>query len=176
MITLLKDEEIILIQRRHWLPFLFEILPLAILTCLPFIFALFIFGGYLPSNLNNVFLNYKNYYFFFSFVFIFILWIISIVLWTNYYLDIIIITNKRIIDIEQFSFFSRDESEVRFEDIEDVKIEINGFWESLLKFGNIYIQTAAESGEFKIKNIENPEKIKDIISLQKEKVAEKKIS
>jgi len=168
MITLLKDEEIILIQRRHWLPFTIESVPFIIISILPFV--LFAFSQILPLNIKIIFDSYSNYYFFFSFVLIFIIWLIFIIFWTNYYLDMVIITNKRIIDIEQISLFSRDEAEIRFEKIQDVKIEINGVLPSLFKFGDIYIQSAAEMEEFILKDIPDPYKIKDIIAVQKEKI------
>jgi|YNPMSStandDraft_1061717.scaffolds.fasta_scaffold10606_5 uncharacterized membrane protein YdbT with pleckstrin-like domain len=168
MITLLKDEEIILIQRRHWLPFVLESIPFIIISILPFM--LFAFSQTLPLNIKIIFDNYSNYYFFFSFVLIFVLWLIFIIFWTNYYLDMIIITNKRIIDMEQIGLFSRDEAEIRFEKIQDIKIEINGVLPSLFKFGDIHIQSAAEMKEFILKDIPDPYKIKDVIAIQKEKI------
>lgn len=172
MINLFKDEEIILIQRRHWLPFLNTIIGLLFLGILPFI--VFNFNVLLPENIQTAFLNYSKYYFFFSFSFIFILWLIFVIAWTNYYLDFVIITNKRIIDIEQFSLFHRDEAELRFEDVEDIKVEIIGFIQSVLKFGNINIQSAGENREIILKNIPNPYEIKNIIAKQIEKNRELK--
>jgi len=172
MITLFKDEKIILIQRKYWLPFVLEAIPLVLIAILPFILFIFIEALPLPQDIKNIFLNYSNYYFFFSFNFVFIVWMFLGILWTNYYLDILIITNKRIIDIEQIGLFSRDEAEIRFEKIEDIRIEIVGFLPSLLKFGNIHIQSAAEKREFVLKDFQNPYKIKDIIATQKEKVFE----
>jgi uncharacterized membrane protein YdbT with pleckstrin-like domain len=165
MINLLKDEEIILIQRRHWLPFFSELISLIFLAILPFI--IFAFVENLPQNLKDSIINYSNYYFFFTFAFLFILWIFAIIFWTNYYLDILIITNKRIIDIEQINIFSRDQAEMDFSAIQDIKIETNGIFESIFRFGNIYIQSAGQGREFIIKSISHPEKIKDVIYAQK---------
>ncbi|MGC8775915.1 MAG: PH domain-containing protein [Minisyncoccia bacterium] len=172
MITLFKDEEIILIQRRHWLPFFSKSISLLFLAILPFI--IFALSQALPQNIQIIFLNYSNYYFFFTFSLIFILWLIFVVLWTNYYLDFILITNKRIIDVEQFNLFKRDESELRFEDVEDIKVEISGIIPSLFKFGNINIQSAGETREIILKNIPDPYKIKDLVAHQIEKNKELK--
>jgi len=175
MITLFKDEEIILIQRKYWLSFVLESIPLILIAILPFILFIFIKVLSLPQDIKSIFLNYSSYYFFFTFNLIFILWLFLGTLWTNYYLDILIITNKRIIDIEQIGLFARDEAEINFEKIQDVRIEIVGFLPSLLKFGNIYIQSAAENREFILKDFHNPYKIKDIINAQiaaqKEKIS-----
>lgn len=171
MITLFKDEKIILIQRRHWFPFAIEILSLIILAIFPFFILVIL--EILPPQINQIITTYRNYYFFFSTSLIFILWIGGLIFWTNYYLDILILTNKRIIDIEQIGFFARDEAEIRYENIEDIKIEVIGIIASLFKFGNIHIQSAGESREIIIKNIPHPEKIKEIISSQKEEVYRK---
>lgn len=171
MITLFKDEKIILIQRRHWLPFIIEIIFLIIIAILPFF--IFIFLEILPPQINQIIITYLNYYFFFSFALVLILWIASMIIWTNYYLDILILTNKRIIDIEQIGLFARDEAEIRYENVEDIKIEVIGIIASVFKFGNIHIQSAGESREIIIKNIPHPEKIKEIISFQKEEVHRK---
>ncbi len=165
MITLFKDENIVLIQRRHWFPFVGQIIPFIILAILPFI--IFAFVEKLPTPLKNSIIAYSNYYFFFVFVFLFIIWLFIIIFWTDYYLDVLIITNKRIIDIEQLNLFNRDEAEMNFDAIEDIKVEIIGFLESFFKFGNIYIQSAGEGREFIIKDIPNPDKIKNIIAEQK---------
>ncbi|MCX7589357.1 MAG: PH domain-containing protein [Patescibacteria group bacterium] len=174
MITLLKDEEIILIKRRHSFIFISETMGLILISIIPFLLIGFI--NLIPENIikiNNILQNYFNYYLFFSFCFIFICWLIFIISWTNYYLDTIIITNKRIIDIEQINLFHRDEAEIRYENIEDIKVETIGFLASILKFGNIHIQSAAEAREIIIKNISNPYEVKDIISKQKEIASQK---
>lgn len=171
MINLLKDEEIILIERRHLFVFLFETIGLFFIALLPFLLISFI--NILPENLINITKIYLNYYIFFSFCFVFLCWLLFIISWTNYYLDILIITNKRVIDIEQISLFHRDEAEIRYENIEDIKIETIGFIQSIFKFGNLHIQTAGESREIVLHNIKNPYKIKDIIAKQKEEAASK---
>jgi len=175
MITLFKNEEIILIQRKYWLPFVLEAIPLVLIAILPFILFIFIETIPIPQNIKNIFLDYSGYYFFFTFNLIFIIWLFLGTLWTNYYLDILIVTNRRIIDIEQTGLFARDEAEIRFEKIEDIRVEIVGFLPSLLKFGNIYIQSAAENREFILKDFQDPYKIKDIIAAQKEKIFEESI-
>lgn len=175
MITLFKDEEIILIQRKYWLPFALEAIPLILIAILPFILFIFIEAIPLPQDIKNIFLDYSGYYFFFAFNLIFIIWLFLGTLWTNYYLDILIVTNRRVIDIEQIGLFARDEAEIRFEKIEDIRVEIVGFLPSLLKFGNIYIQSAAENREFILKDFQDPYKIKDVIAAQKEKIFEESI-
>lgn len=77
--------------------------------------------------------------------------------WVNYYLDLWIITNERIIAMEQRGLFNRSVSELRLNRIQDVSSEVKGFLPTLFKYGRIHIQTAAEQDMFEFKDIPNPE-------------------
>ncbi|MHA1748185.1 MAG: hypothetical protein ACTSYF_06020 [Promethearchaeota archaeon] len=70
--------------------------------------------------------------------------LLALIFWTVYYLNVLIITNKRIIDVEQHSLFRREVSEFMLVKVQDVTIEIPNFTASLFKFGNIIVQTAGE--------------------------------
>lgn len=161
MISLLDNERIILKKRRHWLVIALELAPIVLLFILPGI--LLLVDSFSPI-VNVIISEYINFAVFFLFAWWLFLWMISFVVWTNYYLDVLIITNKRVIDIEQLGLFARDIVEVRMGKIEDIKIEIIGFVSSLLHMGNIYIQTAGESKEVVIKNIPNPNEVREIIA------------
>ena len=67
------------------------------------------------------------------------------VLWTDYYLDVWLITTERLIDIQQRGLFDRTISELSLNNVQDVTIEIRGIIPTLLKFGNLKVQTASES-------------------------------
>ena len=81
----------------------------------------------------------------------------------DYYLDIWLITNERIIDVRQEGFFSRTVSELKLFQIQDVTSEIEGFWQFIFKYGDVYVQTAGEVQRFVFDDISHPEKIRDII-------------
>ena len=49
-----------------------------------------------------------------------IVWLAVAVIWTNYYLDLWLITSERIIDVRQEGFFSRVVSELKIIKIQDV--------------------------------------------------------
>lgn len=83
-------------------------------------------------------------------------------LWTNYYLDMWIITNERIIDIEQHGLFQREVAEIPLSRVQDVTVEVHGIIETFLKFGTIRIQTAGER-EFFIRGVPQLYEIKDAI-------------
>jgi uncharacterized membrane protein YdbT with pleckstrin-like domain len=84
----------------------------------------------------------------------------------DYYLDIWIVTNKRVLDIEQVGLFSRTVSAVRLYRIQDVSSSVNGFINTLFDFGDMQIQTAGEKEHFVFEQIPHPARIsKSILDL-----------
>ncbi|MDO8626122.1 MAG: PH domain-containing protein [Candidatus Magasanikbacteria bacterium] len=60
----------------------------------------------------------------------------------DFYLDLLVITNDRLIRINQHGMFSRSIFEVDLYQIQDATSEIKGFIPSLFKYGNITIETS----------------------------------
>lgn len=161
MITLLQDEKIILKKRRHWFVIAIELVPVVAAAVLPLFFLTV--GSAIPFVQLVLSEHITAVIFFLSSWWLF-LWIIFFIIWTNYYLDIVVITSKRVIDIEQLGLFARDIVEVRMENIEDIKVAVIGLLPSLLDMGNLYIQTAGESREVVIKNIPSPHEAREAIA------------
>lgn len=87
---------------------------------------------------------------------------------TDYWLDVWIVTNERIINAEQIGLFNRVVSEVYLHQIQDITSETKGLLATFLTFGDVFIQTAAERERFQFKNIDNPDDVKiAIIGLSK---------
>ena len=149
MIELYKDERVVAEMRRHWFVIASEGILLGAAAIAP-LFAFFVLRGLVPVHLPFFAL------FFFYSAFLFLLWVLFFVAWTNYYLDVLIITDKRIIDVEQVSLFSRDNVSVPLRNIEDIKVEVFGILPSLLDYGNLSVQTAGESREIVISRIAHP--------------------
>ena len=78
--------------------------------------------------------------------------------WLEEEMDIILITNERIISIEQLSFFNRTVSETELSQVQDVKHVSRGMLSNLLNFGNLEVQTAGEKIVFNMKDVANGEK------------------
>lgn len=84
----------------------------------------------------------------------------------DYWLDMWIVTSRRIINIEQHGLFSRTVSELRLYRVQDVTAKVNGFVHSMLDFGMVYIQTAGEKEYFTFEDVPHPNIIsKDILHL-----------
>ncbi len=93
-------------------------------------------------------------------------WIFFFFSFIDYYLDLWIVTNRRIINIEQRGFFSRIISEQKLYRIQDVTIETRGIFPTVLKYGSVFVQTAGTKRNFHFEEVPHPDQIKDtIISL-----------
>lgn len=150
-----KDEEIILLSRRHpWVLAKSGLIAIIVLLILLIIFL--IFGASFTSSIALIA------------ALIFIV-IYSFIRWFVYTNDIYILTNQRIINIDQSGFFSRKVSEAELENIQNVTYEIKGPIRSFLNFGNILIATAgSDNPGLTLKNVENPHFVQEkIINLQK---------
>lgn len=158
MLKLNENEKILIIIRKHWFVMartvgvfvVLLLLPPVVLTLLPY--ATENFDPATVEPLTNFFLS----------LYIMTLLVFLFLLWMDYYLDMWIITNERIIDVEQRGLFNRQVSEIPLQHVQDVTLEVRGIIETFLKFGTIRIQTAGER-EFRIEFVPNLYEAKDLI-------------
>lgn len=89
--------------------------------------------------------------------------------WFTYSNDLLILTNQRIIKIDQLALFNRRVTEAELSNILNVSHEIKGPIKSLLNFGDINIDTSGSDRNFLVlANIENPHFIQEkIVATQK---------
>lgn len=153
-------EKVVLEVRRHWFYLLGQILILVIIMFLP----LFVFNFISSSGIWTLTNKEVGIFIFVSAWWMLLLWLVIFVGWTNYYLDVWVVTDRRILDIEQESLFVRHIAECRIANIEDMAVRINGIIPTALDFGNLEIQTAGEANEFHISQIPHPNRVRDVIS------------
>ena len=157
------DEQVILFLRRHWFIFLMRLL-LVIVSVIGLVFV-YVFFNLLSSDFSQS--DYFNLLLFAESLGTLFIWNLFFILWIDFYLDAWIVTNERIINISQKGFFNRDISELKLTKIQDVTSEIVGVIPTLLNYGNIYVQTAAEKERFAFYQIPNPNEVKNtIVQLQ----------
>lgn len=158
MLQLEDGEKIILVIRKHWFVmartvivfFVLLFIPAVVLALLPAL------GQFLDISSLGPFINFLlTLYLMMLLAFLYLTWM-------DYYLDMWIITNERIIDVEQFGLFSREISEIPISRVQDVTIEVHGIIETILKFGTLRIQTAGER-EFTIHSVPRLYEAKDAI-------------
>ena len=83
--------------------------------------------------------------------------------WTDYYLDVWVVTTERIFDIEQKGLFHRDISVFELERIQDVNVVIAGVIATFLEFGDVHIHTAGDRKDLVIRSAGKPLSVKRMI-------------
>jgi len=82
--------------------------------------------------------------------------LITYIKWLNEELDIIIVTNERIVAHDQIDLFHRQVSETNIGQIQDVKGIERGMLGSIFHYGKLEMQTAARDIMFKIQHVRDP--------------------
>ncbi len=84
--------------------------------------------------------------------------------WTHYYLDLWVITDRRIISVEQVHFFNRNVAIFRLERLQDIEFKISGLVQTFFNFGTLSAQTAGHTeANFKSTGMPNPDQLQNII-------------
>lgn len=87
----------------------------------------------------------------------------------DYYLDIWVVTNDRLIAVEQGGLFARTISEMDLWLVQDVTSEIKGIAATIFSYGKLSVQSAAEQARFHFENCHGPNGIRQkILALAEE--------
>jgi len=156
-----KNEKAIMVIRKHrivLLPYLLHIIAMVLLPALFYIFVIpLTFSAFLEAPYDRLFILLAAIYYGF-------VWIIAFVVWVDYYLDIWIVTDERLLDVEQRGFFNRVVSELDLKRIQDITSKVQGMLPTMFGFGDIQIQTAAEEHRFHLKSIPHPVTTRRVIA------------
>ncbi len=91
-------------------------------------------------------------------------WVLFWQFWTLYYMDMWVVTNRRLIDIDYIGFFDRNIAMLRLERIQDLTVKVDDFFGNILGYGSLLVQTAGSDKEFIVEQISNPDALRDLIS------------
>jgi len=155
-----EDEEVILILKKYWFtlfwPFVKGGIFILIALLLPYTKSV----GYYIFNSGTIAFLYLSWIVF---------WISFLAYeYLNWHRDRFIITDQRIINIDQKSLFKRKVSELELEKIQDVSHEIKGMFATALDFGDVILQSAG-SENIVIADVAQPSELQDtIVKLVKE--------
>lgn len=159
----IPDEHLVHFLRRHVITLIPLILGYILLLSAPF-FAIWYVNMYQPAILDQpvagpMIVLGGTAFFLYAWLFLFQAFM-------DYYLDIWVVTNRRILSIEQTGLFSRTVSELRLYRIQDVTSTITGPLHTVFGYGDVEIQTAGEKTRFTFEDIPQPNAIaKSILEL-----------
>lgn len=167
-IQLDSDEQILIQVRKHWFVISLQMLSVVIFALIPLL--LLVALKYLPFDLPFSVSDYTQ-----TFVALYTGWIICAWMalfgvWTNYYLDVWTITNKRLISVDQRGLFHRDTGSFRLERLQDINVSIRGILATFLGFGDLQAETASEDRDFVALSIPNPQELKALILSAADKI------
>lgn len=159
MIQLREGEKIIAIYRRHLVTLIFEIAPLVV-------FAFLIIAGALSSAafLPEKFSALYPLILFTTVLFLHLFWIAGFIMLADFFLGIWILTDQRVIAVEQESLFTRVVSECSLSKIQDISVETRGFIPTILRYGDLTVRTASERENFIFKQVARPDSASEEIA------------
>lgn len=164
-IKLEPGEEVLIMVRKHWFVIVSELFGIFVLLLLPIIILI---STTVLQDMSTTFnLNLSNYTTLIGFIitgWTLLALLSGFAIWTHYYLDLWVVTDRRIILIDQIKFFSRNVSVFRLERTQDIEYQVKGLIPTLLNFGTIKAQTAgAHESNFSSKGMPDPRGLQAVI-------------
>ncbi len=172
-------EHILASLRKHPLIVVGQLLPFAVLDYIPYLLPKI--GLFLESINPASSISYTTLFSFGNPWVDFIVGVYWIFVWmgafgvfTNYFLDQWIVTNERIIFINQKSFWDREISSLFLNRVQNVETDIEGFFHTMFGFGTVSVESAgAEIGRVKMAGLSRPNHVRDLILKEVAKYHEK---
>jgi len=164
----LEHEEILIFIRRHWMPFMGWLGVTLILLLLP-VFSVVILKG---IGVNG--LVHGRLLVFFSVgvgTHLLLTGAVFLTGWVEHYLAVSIITTDRLVTIRQVGLFNRRVAELSILRVQDVSAQIRGYLQSLLRYGDVRVETAGDVPNFIMRNVPQPHVIAHTILMLHDRLA-----
>ncbi|MBU4331940.1 PH domain-containing protein [Patescibacteria group bacterium] len=147
------DEKVILLLRRHWFTLSKIAATYFLAATAPFIFYV-LYKTFSPDVLSGeitralTILGVSTFYLFW--------WCLAFRAFIDYWLDVWVVTDRRIVNVEQRGLFFRTISEQKLFRVQDVTADVRGLLPTFLHYGNVHIQTAGAYERFVFKEVSHP--------------------
>ena len=155
------DEKIVVVLHRHWFVFIKNFARILLMAIFPLVVAGIV------TTFTSIDFSVGSFAYTLlvmgSSLYLFFLLLLLYDRWLDYALDVFIVSDKRVVDIEQSGLFHRTVSEQRLYRVQDVTFEVKGVIRTFLQFGDVYIQTAAERERFVFEDVPHPDRITEVI-------------
>ena len=149
-----KNEFVLCFCRKHWIVLIPHMIGFLCLVILPSFFLLFISSQTLTALMSS--LAYRiiagialvgmTFYAHRFFLRIF-----------NFYLQILIVTNFRVIQLDQTLFFNRNRDSIDIPEIQDMVIQQSGIFKTILNYGELIITLSSAHASKTLTCVPNPE-------------------
>lgn len=151
-----QDEEAILVVRKHWIAYITHVLLALVIPIIPLVLLFAI------RNMSDTYGGTTLYLG---------LFVVSVVISVNilvtafmqWYYNVAIITDKRIVALKVVSVFQHDYIEILWRKVQDVSHDSVGPLHSMFDIGNMYIDTAGEGVDLTLPFLPSPRDVQDVI-------------
>jgi hypothetical protein len=155
----LEGEKVYLVIREHLVLPAFRLL---------FIGSLAVLGGmtqvFVPKLIPGIFNTIgQNIFTLLIFAYYLALLTGALLVIVFYYLSLQIITEMRMVDVDQSSLFGRKVTEIQIENVEEATSHATGFLATIFNYGDVLVQTSGSIAEFEFNSVAHPEQVKKLI-------------
>lgn len=163
----LDNESILLTVRKHWVILAEESLGIFIVGLIPLLFtgslAAAPYGFAADLSLLRIL----------AILWFLVSWFALAIIWTAYYLDIWLITDKHVYSIDQVGLFDRKVRTVSLERVQEINVRTEGFLATYFDFGTLEILTASNEEEnATFSGIPDPRMVRSLLLQQIERFAQ----
>ncbi|PIZ95803.1 MAG: hypothetical protein COX80_03665 [Candidatus Magasanikbacteria bacterium CG_4_10_14_0_2_um_filter_33_14] len=151
-------EKIIFVLHRHPFTFIPVVLLFIVLLLTPVALYFMINSLYpqlfLNTEIKTTFILFGSVYYLSTYLFFYVRFL-------DFYLDMWIVTNDRIVDIEQHGLFHREITELDLYRIQDATATVQGFFATIFQYGDVFIKTASSNTNIIFKNVHRPNHVRE---------------
>ncbi len=76
----------------------------------------------------------------------------------------LILTDKRVVDIEQRGFFDRVVTEAPYTQIDESSYRIKGFWATVFRYGFLRFDLSGSAADIEFKHVSRPAKVHNLVN------------
>ncbi|NTU69329.1 PH domain-containing protein [bacterium] len=157
LVSLDEGEEIRYIVHHHKITFVKTAFKILLLPILMTVFTILFGFSFLESILNSSIFSLLT-------LIVFIIWgTYSIYYWYIWYFDVLVLTNKKAIMVDQKSIFEKKLKTASLSRIQDITTDFKGIAENMFNYGTLLVQTAGEETGLKLIDIPHPQEIGRLI-------------
>lgn len=159
------DEKILKVVRKHWLVIVSELIGILLTAFIPLVLFGVFQSGTSALNVSLPEIEHSGSIMAFATaVWLLFSTIAGFTIWTHYYLDLWIITDRRIIAVDQINFFNRNVAIFRLERLQDIEFSIKGLVQTFFNFGTLSAQTAGHNeANFRSTSLPHPDELQNLI-------------
>src|SRR3989344_901348 len=143
-----KEEQVVLLLRKHPITNLRWIIIAAVLIMAPLFLTTFPIINFLPERFQIVAL---------------IFWYLLVVAFIfeeflGWFFNVYIVTDERIVDVDFVNLVYREITDANIDQIQDVTAQMGGVVRTIFKYGDVVIQTAAEVPRIEFEAVPDPDR------------------